>query len=462
MRLIVFLLALLFAAHALADAPGQYPQDPSNNGTYELGVQVPNTRDGGKWAMTVNVYAAKGALGNIVVMFPGATGNADTVCQQFHECFAAPVTSASQVNWLSLNPRNTVLITVNTAYARSGLDQCNAAHVVGGISHFVLTVSAAGSSYFNVAAGQTVVIAGVSTGLIVQPFGTNGTTGTGTTGTYYLSADGGTVAGGTTMFLEAQGPSYNKTTTSCNFSETDGQDTLEFVNEVADWAANGCTDQTNVKLCDSATLLATVGLPNRHYLVGFSNGGMLVDRVWCQNPAHYAAFAVVSGPEPTLLDQHGCTSPTPKPYLAFFGALDPDLGICTGCTSQADNNWSASSWSSQNPTLAALEPGGISTYVPAPKYFCEFSRQYGGSPACTGNGASIPAYGSGGFASVATHTAVSGTAGAGFDDVYCYGGANCPMKLHYIYKGGHSPLDDYAALGYFPIKEIFNFFAANT
>lgn len=435
MRFLAFLLALC-AGSAWADAQYLWATPASSQGTYARGVVVPNTRDGGNWPMTVNVYYPSGTVSRAVVLLPGATGNADDVCSQFRACLANPVTNTAQVNWAVLNGYNTAVISINSAYANGGLDKCVAARTTASISGTTLNVTAVGSSYYNVAVGMTPVVAGVSKGVTVLAFGTNGTTGTGGTGTYALSGDAGTVAS-TTIVLQAAAPTTSQTTTTCNFSESSGQDDLEFYIELSDWISGGCGGN-----CGSG--IGTAGTPGAKNIVGFSNGGMFVDRLWCYNDSRYAHYVSVSGPEPSELSTKGCTAPTPRPYLAFYGGQDPDLGIYVSGAS----HWTDSTWTSQNPNRAQLS--SPSTYISAPIYFCEFSRQYGGSPACAGSGASIPAYGSGGFNAVATHNAVS----SGFADIYCYGGATCPMELYFIYNGGHSPLQQAAALGYSELSNV--------
>lgn len=455
MRAFIAAAFALLSTLAAADATVLYTTPASSLGTYERGVIIPNTRDGGNWKTTVNVYTPSGSLVRALVEIPGATGNADTICLEFHECFRNPVTAASQVNWSLLGGENALLITVNTAAPLGGLDQCNAAHVTASINHTVLTVGAVAVNYFAVAAGQTVVIAGVSTGLTIQPFGTNGTTGTGGTGTYALSGDGGVVGSGS-IFLEARAPNAPTTTTSCNFSETSGQDDLEFYLELSDWISSGCTDQNSVNLCGSG--IGTVGQPGAKKLIGFSNGSMMVNRVWCQNDSRYSGYAAVSGPVPTLLNTKGCPAPTPRPYIAWYGGLDPDLGICTAAeTCPGGNNWGAATWTGQNPTPATLGFPTPASYVAAPIYFCTFSSIYGGTPACAGGGAAVPPFGDPGFAAVATHTAVT----SGFVDQYCYGGASCPMQLNYVYQGSHGPPTQAAVLGYQEIGKIIQFFKNN-
>lgn len=79
----------------------------------------------------------------------------------------------------------------------------------GSISGFTLTVTAV--THDVITAGSEIFAQGLATGLIIQPYGTAGTTGVGGTGTYYLSASGGTLTSRTIISSASTTP-YPKIT----------------------------------------------------------------------------------------------------------------------------------------------------------------------------------------------------------------------------------------------------------
>lgn len=65
------------------------------------------------------------------------------------------------------------------------------------------------------------------------------------------------------------------------------------------------------------------------YLVGHSNGGMMVNRVWCESPATFKAYVSISGPASSyyLHSLTPCSPSTIKPYYGIVGELDQVLQV---------------------------------------------------------------------------------------------------------------------------------------
>lgn len=65
------------------------------------------------------------------------------------------------------------------------------------------------------------------------------------------------------------------------------------------------------------------------YLVGHSNGGMMVNRFWCESPATFKAYVSMSGPASAyyLNALTPCDPSTVKPYYGIVGEMDQVLQI---------------------------------------------------------------------------------------------------------------------------------------
>lgn len=432
-----FILACLIGWAAPAGATISGMLVIPTNGTYTLNVNVPNTRDGGNWPMQVDVYTPS-TYNNAQVIIPGATGTAYSIAYQFRVTTVnAPVSSSSQVNWALLQGYKSVVIAIHTVNPNGGIDKCNyGSWSAGSVSGTTLTVSGWDATKQYVLPGKQAIYAGTSpyTAVAIGANITAQLTGTtGQNGTYSLDTNLGTIASEAMLGIQTA-PTAPNTTTSCNHVETDGQDDIEFYKELSAWISAGCGG-------NCGTGIGTGTNPAGKNITGFSNGGMLVSRLWCENNGWYARYASISGPQSyDWFHTQTCTpAATVKPYFMTDGALDTALGICTGCTSQSDNNWAASQWTGQNPTLATINPPA--TYIPSSIYVCAAANSYAGSTVCSGG--SVPQYGSGGFNAVATHTAVK----VSYRDTWCYGGASCPIRLDYFYAGAHNPSSDEAACG---------------
>jgi polyhydroxybutyrate depolymerase len=86
----------------------------------------------------------------------------------------------------------------------------------------------------------------------------------------------------------------------------------------------------------------------RVYLAGHSNGGMMANRMWCEQPGAFDAYASLAGPASVQLDvgpgdgadpqqgAHPCRPAVARPYLGIVGAADTVI--------QTDRAWDAATW----------------------------------------------------------------------------------------------------------------------
>jgi predicted esterase len=82
---------------------------------------------------------------------------------------------------------------------------------------------------------------------------------------------------------------------------------------------------------------------SRFYLVGHSNGGMMVNRAWCETPELFDAYVSIAGPPSEHFLLPGTCSPSRvKPYLAIVGSEDMTL--------QVPGHWGDMQWAI-NPVL---------------------------------------------------------------------------------------------------------------
>ncbi len=104
--------------------------------------------------------------------------------------------------------------------------------------------------------------------------------------------------------------------------------------------------QALVASIQSDTTLPTI---TKFYLVGHSNGGMMVNRMWCESPGTFDGFGALAGPPSTQLaatGAHPCAPATIKPYIGVVG--DSDTGLQTSGNMNA-LTWTLSSYNGASP-----------------------------------------------------------------------------------------------------------------
>lgn len=90
------------------------------------------------------------------------------------------------------------------------------------------------------------------------------------------------------------------------------------------WNVSGTAPEDNVQFVHA--LLAHLNqvraiAPQRIYAVGLSNGGILVQKLACENPSQIAAFATVAASLPVQFESH-CQTQTPVSMLMINGTSD--------------------------------------------------------------------------------------------------------------------------------------------
>ncbi|HEX7673611.1 MAG TPA: hypothetical protein VF412_05540 [Bdellovibrio sp.] len=98
---------------------------------------------------------------------------------------------------------------------------------------------------------------------------------------------------------------------------------------------------------------SSLGNITKVYVVGHSNGGMMVNRMWCESPSTFDGYVSFAGPPaPTL---SGCAPSSIKPYMIVVGDTDQVL--------QTSGNMAATQWTIK-PILVAAEPTAWVDTVP--------------------------------------------------------------------------------------------------
>ncbi len=123
------------------------------------------------------------------------------------------------------------------------------------------------------------------------------------------------------------------------------------------WVMDSGQDDETMLQALAAYIQKTYGVSSI-YLVGHSNGGMMVNRMWCESPATFDGYVALAGPasQHYLTPGNACAplQSELRPYFGLLGAQDTvlcDNGASTvagpddpvdGCSSSA--NWSSSTW----------------------------------------------------------------------------------------------------------------------
>ncbi len=104
-------------------------------------------------------------------------------------------------------------------------------------------------------------------------------------------------------------PSYNAWTWN-NYVMDSGVDDVAFLNALVAWLKT-------LPLSSHVT---------KYYLVGHSNGGMMVNRTWCESPGNFSGFGSLAGPASIHLHpstgQQPCQPSQVRPYIGIVGNKD--------------------------------------------------------------------------------------------------------------------------------------------
>lgn len=162
-------------------------------------------------------------------------------------------------------------------------------------------------------------------------------------GTDYSSINGQVLINNKAIAVFPQGQSISSAPhayTWSNYVMTSGQDDMQFLNDLVNYLAS----TYNIA-------------KNKFYLVGHSNGGMMANRVWCEDPGLFSAYVAISGPpsEHFLNPNTQCSPAEVQPYLGIVGSDDTVLQVI-GYDLQSlqpdptINNWENPTWT-VNPLL---------------------------------------------------------------------------------------------------------------
>jgi poly(3-hydroxybutyrate) depolymerase len=130
-----------------------------------------------------------------------------------------------------------------------------------------------------------------------------------------------------TTFVLPQGqavPGAPKAPTWSNLVMTSGEDDVAFLTALSAALRDG-------------TLAASVPKAAHVHLAGHSNGGMMANRMWCEQPLAFDAYGAISGPASTALTKAACQPRAAKPFLAVIGDQDTIV--------QSKGAWAKPTWS---------------------------------------------------------------------------------------------------------------------
>ncbi len=148
----------------------------------------------------------------------------------------------------------------------------------------------------------------------------------------YIGVDEQTILGNKVLAVFPQGQAVLAAPlafTWSNYVMTSGQDDVQF-------------------LRDLVAYLSAHYQITRFYIVGHSNGGMMANRIWCEQPDLFEGYVAIAGPpsERFLAPETACAPSVVKPYIGIVGSQDDML--------QVTGNWEAATWSI-NPLFATGE-----------------------------------------------------------------------------------------------------------
>jgi polyhydroxybutyrate depolymerase len=120
-------------------------------------------------------------------------------------------------------------------------------------------------------------------------------------------------------FLDSSNPCSFNAGACCGHASSTGTQDVVFAVEMIEWMAqNSCLDPSNV------------------FATGFSNGGMITNRVGCQLSPLFKGIAPVAGNIRTGGDFEECAPSTSLSWISFCGASD---GVCNSDFDEAALTW---------------------------------------------------------------------------------------------------------------------------
>jgi predicted esterase len=163
-------------------------------------------------------------------------------------------------------------------------------------------------------------------------------------GSNYAVADGRVLVDNKAIAVFPQGQAIAAAPVSYtwnNYVMDSGQDDMQFIRDLVSHIAA----RYNV---------------TKFYVVGHSNGAMMINRIWCEEPGLFDAYVSIAGPPSVHFSdgQTPCSPTTVKPILNIVGAQDDVL---------QNADWEAQVWTI-NPVLAA-SPSFVDPDLIGERYF---------------------------------------------------------------------------------------------
>ncbi|NOY53043.1 MAG: alpha/beta hydrolase [Deltaproteobacteria bacterium] len=92
----------------------------------------------------------------------------------------------------------------------------------------------------------------------------------------------------------------------------------------------------------------------RFFIVGHSNGGMMVNRIWCEAPEIFDAYIAISGPPSEhFLNSAACSPVVVRPYMGIVGSDDM---VLQDVSHWEDQTWTIDPWVVSASPKAFIDP----------------------------------------------------------------------------------------------------------
>lgn len=118
-------------------------------------------------------------------------------------------------------------------------------------------------------------------------------------------------------------------------------------------------------LRDLVNFISTRYHVSKFYIVGHSNGGMMVNRTWCEAPELFDAYISIAGPPSEHFLSTPCSPPAEvKPYMGIVGSLDDVL--------QNTGKWEEQTWTIKPAIVLGAYPAFVNSVLIGERYFLPY------------------------------------------------------------------------------------------
>jgi len=130
-----------------------------------------------------------------------------------------------------------------------------------------------------------------------------------------------------------------------NYVMTSGGDDMQFMSDLVDFI------NAQYKI-------------TRFFIVGHSNGGMMVNRIWCETPEIFDAYIAISGPPSEhFLDPAICSPVVVRPYMGIVGSDDMVL--------QDIGHWEDRTWTIDPQVVSVSPKAFVDPVIIGERYFLQ-------------------------------------------------------------------------------------------